>query len=96
MWPTTKHEELFTQNVTNITFIFEASPNTKPKGRKWVDMPYYVPPSETVGGHVPRVPNQMAPMRESIVLLPEDIILCVSTEPAMPATFDSRECVEIE
>jgi len=59
-------------------------------------MAYYVPPSENVRGHVPRVRNQMAPMRESIVLLPEDIILCVSTEPAMPATFDSRECVKIE
>jgi len=54
------------------------------------------PPSEKVGEHVPRVPNQMAPMRESIVLLPEDKIICVSTEPAMPPTFDSRECIEIE
>jgi len=59
-------------------------------------MAYYVPPSEKVREHAPRAPNQMAPVHESIVLLPEDIILCVSTEPAMPATFDSRECVEIE
>jgi len=59
-------------------------------------MAYYVPRSENVRGHVPRVPKQMAPMPESIVLLPADTILCVSTEPAMPATFDSRECVKIE
>jgi len=25
-------------------------------------MTYYVPPSEKVGGHVPRVPHQIAPM----------------------------------
>jgi len=25
-------------------------------------MAYYVPPSEKVGGHVPRVPHQIAPM----------------------------------
>jgi len=31
--------------VTNITFIFETSPNTKPKDKKWGDMAYYVPPS---------------------------------------------------
>jgi len=39
VWPTIQHEKLFTQNVTNITFIFETSPNTKPKekkvGRTW-------------------------------------------------------------
>jgi len=28
------NETLFTQNVTNITFIFETSPNTKPKEKK--------------------------------------------------------------
>ena len=57
-------------------------------------MTYYVPPSEKLRGTRPRIPNQIAPMRESIVLLPEDIILCASTEPAILATFDSRECVE--
>jgi len=30
--------------VTNITFIFETSPNTKRKEKKWGDMAYYVPP----------------------------------------------------
>jgi len=35
--------------VTNIIFIFETSPNTKPKEKK-------------VGGHVPRVPHLIAPM----------------------------------
>jgi len=50
--------------VTNITFIFETSPNTKPKEKKVGDMAYYVPPpSEKVGGHVPR---QIAPMRTAL------------------------------
>jgi len=30
--------------MTNVTFSFETSPNTKPKRRKWGDMAYYVPP----------------------------------------------------
>jgi len=34
VWPTIKHVKLFTQNVTNITFIFETSPNTKPTETK--------------------------------------------------------------
>ena len=49
VWPTIQHEKLFTQNVTNITFIFETSPNTKPKEKK-------------VGGHIARVPHQIATM----------------------------------
>ena len=28
----------------------------------WGEIAYYVPPSEKVGGHVPRVPHQIAPM----------------------------------
>ena len=28
-------------------------------------MTYYVPPSEKVEGHVPRVPHQIAPMHET-------------------------------
>jgi len=48
--------------VTNITFIFETFPNAKPKEKKWGDMAYYVTLSEKVGGHVPRVPHQIAPM----------------------------------
>jgi len=39
--------------VTNITSIFETSPNTKPKEKKWV-------------GHVLRVPHQLAPMCAAI------------------------------
>ena len=31
---TTLHEKLFPQNVTNTTFIFETSPNAKPKEKK--------------------------------------------------------------
>jgi len=42
--------------VTNITFIFETSPNTKRKEKKWGDMACYIPPPEKVGGHVSRVP----------------------------------------
>ena len=57
------NEKLFTQNVTNITFVFEASPNAKPKekkvGRHGILCPH---PSEKVGGHVPRVPHQIASM----------------------------------
>jgi len=49
VWPTIQHEKLFTQNVTNITFILETSPNTKPKEKK-------------VGGHIIRVPHQIATM----------------------------------
>jgi len=58
-----EHEKLFTQNVTNITFIFETSPNTKPKEKKLLgghDILY--PPAENVRGHVPHVPQQIAPM----------------------------------
>jgi len=42
--------------MTNITFIFETSPNTKPKEKKWGDMAYYVPPSEKVSGTRPTCP----------------------------------------
>ena len=63
VWPAIKHENLITQKVTNITFIFETSPNTKLKENKvggtWSILS---PPSEKVGGHVPRVPHQIAPM----------------------------------
>jgi len=43
--------------VTNITFIFETSPNTKPKEKKVGDMAYYVPPSEKVRGTRPLCPR---------------------------------------
>jgi len=49
--------------VTNVTFIFETSPNTKPKEKNIGGWQHIIsPPSETVGGHVPRVPHQIAPM----------------------------------
>jgi len=51
-----------TQNVTNVIFRFETSPNTNSKRIKWGDMAYYVPPSKKVGGHGGRVPHQIAPM----------------------------------
>jgi len=62
VWPSIKHKKLFRQNVTNITFIFETSPIQNLKRKKWGNMAYYVPPSEKVGGQVPRVPHQIAPM----------------------------------
>jgi len=48
--------------MTN-NFIFESSPNPKPKDKKvgghCILCP---PPPEKVGEHVPRVPHQIAPM----------------------------------
>jgi len=34
--------------VTNVTFIFETSPNTKPRDKQWGDMAYYITRSEKV------------------------------------------------
>jgi len=48
--------------VTNTTFIFETSPNTKPKKKKVGGMAYYIPQSEKVDGHVHSVPHQIASM----------------------------------
>jgi len=49
--------------VTNITFIFETSPNTNPKEKKvGRDMAYYTPRLKKWGGHVLRVPHHIAPM----------------------------------
>jgi len=49
--------------VTNITFIFESSPNTKPieKNVRWT---WHIssPPPEKVWGDVPHVPHLIAPM----------------------------------
>jgi len=56
--------------VTNITFIFEASPNAKPKEKKVGGTWHIVsPPAEKVGGYVPRIPHQIAPMFRSTQLL---------------------------
>jgi len=44
--------------VTNITFIFETSPNAKPKEKK---VAYYVPPAWKSGGiRPPRPPPNCA------------------------------------
>jgi len=48
--------------VTNVTIRFETSINTNPNRKMWGYMAYYVPPSKKVGGHVPRVLHQIAPM----------------------------------
>ena len=49
--------------MTNITFVLEASPNTKPKEKKVGVMVYYVPPRlKKWGEHVLRVPHQIVPM----------------------------------
>jgi len=45
------------------SLIFGTSPNIKPEEKKWEDMAYYIPPPEKVGGHIPRVPHQSAPMK---------------------------------
>jgi len=55
--------------VTNVTFSFVTSPNTNPKTKLWGNMAYYVPPVLKSGGTRPRVPHQIAPMREINVLL---------------------------
>jgi len=57
------NEKLFRQNVTNITFSFETSPNMKPKEKKVGVHDILCPPRlKKWGGHVPRVPHQIAPM----------------------------------
>jgi len=48
--------------VTNVTFSFDTSPNTNPTRKSGGNMAYYIPPSKTMGGYVPRVPHQIAPM----------------------------------
>ena len=49
--------------MTNITFIFEASPNTKPKEKKVGGHGILYPPRlKNWAGNVPRVPHQIAPM----------------------------------
>jgi len=68
VWPTIKHVKLFTQNVTNITFIFETSPNTKPTETKVGGHGILCPPRLKNWGGVPRVPHQIAPMYTRIWL----------------------------
>jgi len=49
--------------VSNITFIFETSPNTRSKEKKvWGTWHVISPTPEKVGGHVSRVPHQIAPI----------------------------------
>jgi len=49
--------------VTNITFVFETSPNAKPKEKKVGGHGILCPPRlKKWGGHVPLVPHQIAPM----------------------------------
>ena len=42
--------------MTSIIFIFETSPNTKPKEKKWGDMAYYIPRVPQIG---PMLPNMI-------------------------------------
>jgi len=59
-----QHEKLFTQNVTNVIFSFETSPNTNPKRKMWEGhVTLCLPRLKKWGGHVPRVPHQIAPMQ---------------------------------
>ena len=58
-WP---DKELFTQNVTNVTFILKLLQiqNTKKKvGRHGISYPHRL---KKGGGHVPRVPHLIATM----------------------------------
>jgi len=50
--------------VTNITFSFETSPNTKPKNKKWGAWYIMSPLSEKVGGHGSCVPHQISTMHD--------------------------------
>jgi len=55
--------------VTNITIIFETSPNTKPKEKKVGGHSMLCPPVWKSGGeHVPPVPHQIAPVHISRVV----------------------------
>jgi len=42
--------------VTNVTFIFQISPNTQLWQKRGGDMAYYVTPSKKVGGKRPPCP----------------------------------------
>jgi len=48
--------------VTNITFIFETSPNTQPKEKKVGGHGILYTSHLKKGGDVPSVPHQIAPM----------------------------------
>jgi len=55
--------------MTNITFIFETSPNTKPKEKKVRGHGILCPPRlKKWRGRVPRVPHQIAPMSTHIYI----------------------------
>jgi len=47
--------------VTNVTFIFGTSRNTKPEEKKAGDMAYYIPPPEKVGDMFPVSPTKLRP-----------------------------------
>jgi len=48
--------------VTNVTFIFETSPNTKPKEEKVGDMAYYTPTVwKSMGNTSPVSPTKLRP-----------------------------------
>jgi len=55
--------------VANITFIIKTSPNTNPKEKKVGGHGILYPPPEKVGGHVPCIPHQIAPMRPIMTLV---------------------------
>jgi len=59
--------------VTSITFLFETSRNRKPREKSGGAWDIMSPPSEKVGGHVPRVPHEIAPMVHC-----EQFVLCLS------------------
>jgi len=50
------------QKMWQTSLIFGTFPNIKLEEKNLEDTAYYIPPPEKVGGRVPRVPNQIAPM----------------------------------
>jgi len=50
--------------VTNITFIFETSPNTKPKEKKVGGHGILYPSPAKLGGHVPVSPTKLCPWQK--------------------------------
>jgi len=69
--------------VTNIAFLFKALQMQNLKRKKWGDGAYDVPPSEKVGGHVPRVPHQITPMIWCAFLYKE-LVVCRATPGGYP------------
>jgi len=81
------------KNATDITFSFETSRIQNLKTKKWGVHGILCPPRlKKLGGHVPRVPHQIAPMQWRITMQKRH--LCWPPTfflgPAVPPLFHSR------